>query len=406
MFCPECGKKNTEKALFCEDCGHKLEQEKTSKLKTKKTEIKKEMTKKNKIIISIVSLLVIVLGISYVSISKSLDPKNIADKYFNAIVNYDGDKLYNLLTIEKSEFTTKSMLKKVLKDQKKLDIVNYTVNKVEKSSDGLTAKVNISYTVKNSKSTKEEEVYLSKQKSKKWLLFDNWQVVLNDKTTTDGYTVKVLKGSTISIEGTKLNKKYLDKEESTSTYDVYDMPAMFTLEYSTSVKLPIGIQLEDKMNVSEYGTYNVSLSLENLSEKFKNDLTSKIKTNLQTIYDSAKDNKTFDDIKSNFEYKGSDLSDIKSDYESLVSSLASTSNKLTAISFKEITLNSLKINEDGYLYVSVKAKYDYTVSYQSEDETKTNSDDDYDYIYLLFDYKDKTFKLIDSSRLNSYFSRF
>ena len=64
---------------------------------------------------------------------------------------------------------------------------------------------------KNIKKTKEQEIYLTKQKKKKWLLFDNWQVGLNDKTTTDNYSVKVLKGSVITIEGTKLDKKYLDK---------------------------------------------------------------------------------------------------------------------------------------------------------------------------------------------------
>lgn len=406
MFCPECGKKNKENALFCEDCGYKLAQEKTSKVKKEKPEVKKELPKKNKILIGIIGVIIVGLVVSYVLISKSLDPKNIAEKYFNAVVSNDADELYDILTIEKSEFTTKSMLKKALKEQKKLDVVNYTVNKMEKSTDGLTATVNISYTIKNIKKTKEQEIYLTKQKKKKWLLFDNWQVVLNDKTTTDNYSVKVLKGSVITIEGTKLDKKYLDKNKSTDTYDVYDMPSMFTLKYSVSVKLPIGIEIEDYMNVYDFGIYTSSLSLNKLSEKFKKDLTNTIKTNLQTIYDSAKDNKTFDDVKSNFEYKDADLSDIKSDYESLVSSLSTTSNKLTTISFKEITLNSLKINEDGYLYVSVKAKYDYTVSYLSGEETKTNSDNDYDYIYMMFDYKDKAFKLIDSSRLNSYFSRF
>ncbi len=47
--------------------------------------------------------------------------------------------------------------------------------------------------------------------------------------------------------------------------------------------------------------------------------------------------KSFDDIKKTFEYKNADLSDLKSDYEALLSNIGNDYT-LTSITFKDITL--------------------------------------------------------------------
>ena len=115
--------------------------------------------------------------------------------------------------------------------------------------------------------------------------------------------------------------------------------------------------------------------------------------------------KSFDDIKKTFEYKNADLSDLKSDYEALLSNIGNDYT-LASITFKEISLKSLDIDSDGHLEVYVKANYDYSVTYNSGEESKTNNKSDYDYAYLTFDYVDSSYKLIDTSSLNTYFSKY
>lgn len=401
MFCSECGTKNNDYALFCENCGHKIKEAKTVKVKTNKPKDKKK-TMITYIIVGVVILLIA----AYLFISNMFSPKKVAEGFFNAVVSLDANMLYDYIDVEDSEFTTKKMFEKVMSNsnKKKVEIVNYTVEKPIISKDKLSATVKISYVSKDNKNTQTATVKLIKNKNNKLLLFDNWKV------NTDGYSVikdfefQLPKDSVLEVEGKKVDKKYI--KETDEDLDIYVMPYMFSTGYNVKVTLPIGIEIEDIVEVNSYSDYDVDLSEDNLSDEMKKTLKDVSKTALENIYNNAKDKKTWDEVKSTFEYKNGDLKDVKESYESLVSSLTSSSSTLTNISFTKIDLNRVSLTDEGYLYLSVKATYDFTVSYQSGDETKTNSSDDYDYIYLTFDYQNKEFKLVDVTSLNTYFSRY
>ena len=61
MFCEKCGAKAKEGAKFCEECGERL------KKPVKKAKKKmKPLSKKNKIIIGVVSVLVLILVIFFI----------------------------------------------------------------------------------------------------------------------------------------------------------------------------------------------------------------------------------------------------------------------------------------------------------------------------------------------------
>ena len=159
------------------------------------------------------------------------------------------------------------------------------------------------------------------------------------------------------------------------------------------------------MYVYDDDSYEYRLSLNDLTDDIKNTLMSVSKSSLQTLYEGVKDQKSFDDIKSNFEYENGDLSTLKKDYEDLINSVG-TSTKLTAITFKEIKLSDVDITSDNKLKLYLKASYDYSVSYESGDETKTHDSDDYDYLYLTFDYVNGSYKLVDTTSLVTYFSKY
>ena len=144
MFCPECGKKNAEEAKFCEFCGAKIDEDSKIILPQKP---RKPMKKSTKIIIIVVTLLVVVLGGGGIILSNNFKPSKIATEYFEALMNNDTDKIYDYIDIPDSEFTTKEIFKKVVETED-TDVVNYQVVSEEKSSDGLSAQVTFSYTVK------------------------------------------------------------------------------------------------------------------------------------------------------------------------------------------------------------------------------------------------------------------
>ena len=393
MFCPECGKKNENGAQFCEHCGAKIAEE--SKVVLPKT-TRKTMKKKTIVIISIVSALVVILVVGGIVLSSNFKPSKIAVNYFVALMNNDTDKIYDYINVPDSEFTTKKMFTEVV-DTEKEDLLNYKIVSEEKSTDGLSAQVKISYTLEGDKTPLTTTIYLVKDKKNKLLIFDNWKISDGSSLVEEDYDITVYKGATVKLEGVEVPEKY--KEESISQrYDTYVIPAIFKGEYDAEVTLKNGLKTKSVLDTTGYDS---SLTDFELSENEEKELTSSIKDYVSKLYKAALEGKSFDDIKKDYEYKGSDLDELEKAYKSFASSIKNSG--LTKYSLKDVEISRYSINTEGYLYVTVNTEYDYTVKSYFSDETVDN--DDEDTAYLTFDYSDG-FKLVDMTGLATYFSRY
>lgn len=403
MFCSECGSKNENGSLFCENCGHKFEETVKKENKTKK-EPTKQQGKKNITKYIIISIVVLLVG-AYLLIDNMFSPTKVAEGYFNAVANLDADKLYGYLDVEESEFTSKKVFKDIINSENdsKKEVINYSIDKVEKSTDGMSASVTIKYMLKDSKDSSTLKIDLVKSKNKKWLLFNNWKVNTGNYIVVKDYKFNLPTGSKLTIEGKKVDKKYLKETE--DEIDTYVIPALFATNYNIKVEL-MGLEIENKIKINSYSDYNLDFTEDNISKTGKEKLQKAIKTSLENLYNGAKEKKTWDEVKSNFEYKNGDVSKVEKAYNDLLSSFSNSSSTLNSITFTKIELSSASLNKKGQLYLSVKASYDFSLSYQSGDETKTNDSDDYDYMYLTFDYSDNAFKLVDATSLNTYFSKY
>lgn len=392
MFCPECGKKNEEGAQFCEHCGAKIVEE--SKVVLPK-QPRKPMKKKTKIIIIVAAILVLVLGVGGFVLSESFKPSKIATEYFEALMNNDTNKLYDYIDVPKNEFTTKKIFTEVTDSEKK-NMVNYQVVSEEKSSDGLSAQVKISYTLEGRQTPLTATIYLVKDKKNKMLIFDNWKISDGSSLVEKDYEITVFKDATVKLEGVEVDKKY--KEDSDSTrYDTYVIPALFKGEYDVEVTLKNGLKTTSKVDVNNYGT---NINTFELSDKDEKALEEAIKDNVNKLYKSAIDQKAFGDIKGDFEYEGSDLDDLEDAYESFARYIKN--NELLSYEATDVKVDRLSVTEKGYIYVTVDIDYKYSAKKYFSDETV--SDTDSDTAYLTFDYSDG-FKLVDMTSLTTYFSR-
>lgn len=401
MFCSECGSKNENGSLFCENCGHKFEETGKKVTKEKPT---KQNRKKNIVTYIVISVIVLLVG-AYLFIDSMFKPTKVAEGYFNAVTELDADKIYGYLDVEESEFTSKEIFKKIIKSEEdsKTEIVNYNIEKVEKSTDGMSATVTIKYMEKDSKDSETATIDLVKSKNKKLLLFDNWKVNTGDYVAVKDYKFNLPTGAKLTIEGKKVDKKYIKETE--NGIDTYVIPALFTTNYNIKVEL-MGLEIEEKTRINTYSSYSLDFNENNISKSSKEKLQKAVKTSLENLYNNAKDKKTWDEVKSVFEYKNGDVSKVQTAYNKLLNSFSDSSSTLNSITFTKIELKSASLNSKGQLYLSVKASYDFSLSYQSGDETKTNDSDDYDYMYLTFDYSDNTFKLVDATSLSTYFSKY
>lgn len=318
MFCPECGKKNLSEAKFCEHCGAKIVDD-TKVIKEKKPKKdKKPMSKKNKIIISIIIVLCVTLTIVGLILSNNYKPSKVALEYFTALMENDTDKLYDYISVPENEFTTKEMFKKVNDDNDDDDdLLNYKVTSEKISNDGLTAEVEISYTKEDDKTTSTKTIYLVKDKKNKLLIFDNWKISNQSSMINEDYTITTIKDATLKLEGITVDEKY--KENSSYNYDTYVIPALFKGTYDVTISLKNGLTTKTTINVNN--SYSANINDLELSDEDEDNLENTIKDNINTLYKAAIEKKTFDDVKTSFEYDDADLSDLESSYNSFSNSI-------------------------------------------------------------------------------------
>ena len=412
MFCGECGTKNEKNSAFCSECGAKLEQNVTlEETKNVATAPKKPVSKSTKIVIAVVAIIVVVISVFFIVGSKLTSPKAVAKGYIKAVVEKDANKLYDYLDLKgDTTFITKKMYNELMKESKlTTDVVNYKITEVEYNDSKLNAEVEFEYATKDSSKENEGVVYLTKLKSKKFLFFDNWQVSNENSLASiiEDYTLKVSKGAKLTYGGIKVDSKYLDKNKSTSSIDVYVLPQVFATKTKVKAELTNGMTIEEEVVPSSYYSHTIKFSEDSLSASAKSKIIDAAKKSLTTVYTNAIGNKSFNDIKSNFEHKGINLKDLEEEYTELVNDLSSASNTLTSITFKDVSIYDIELNEDGYLEVEVKAKYDYTVKYKSfSDEEKTNEDSDYSYMTVILAEDSGKYYLVDLDDLETYFSRY
>ena len=310
-------------------------------------------------------------------------------------MNNDTNKLYGYIDVPKNEFTTKKIFTEVTDSEKK-NMVNYQVVSEEKSSDGLSAQVKISYTLEGRQTPLTTTIYLVKDKKNKMLIFDNWKISDGSSLVEKDYEITVFKDATVKLEGVEVDKKY--KEDSDSTrYDTYVIPALFKGEYDVDVTLKNGLTTTSKVDVDNYGT---NINTFELSDKDEKALEEAIKDNVNKLYKSAIDQKAFGDIKGDFEYEESDLDDLEDAYESFARYIKN--NELLSYEVTDVKVDRLSVTEKGYIYVTVDIDYKYSSKKYFSEETV--SDTDSDTAYLTFDYSDG-FKLVDMTGLSTYFSR-
>lgn len=398
MFCENCGAKAKEGAKFCEECGTRLKVPKKKEVKKRKP-----LSKKNKIIIGIVGVIVLVLVLFFVVCSNIYKPKTIAVNYFEVVVNNDYDALYDYLNVDNKEFTSKKIFEQLVKEEgNDYKVINYKVSSTKVSDDGLSATVTIKYVTKDD-DDEVASIRLVKDKKNKMLFFSNWKVSNANLETVKNYEIKAMKGSKIEVAGIKLDD-YLNDEKSDDDFDVYVLPEVFTLEYPVKVTYPMGFTIDTSIEPNSYLETSSTLTIDsdNISDETKKEIENEILKYIQIIYDGAKDNKNFSDIKSNFEFENGDLTDLESAYNDFKEDLTNRSTKLTEIKFNEADISYIDINDDGALEVDFSADYDYKATYEFLGETENSEGDGTTYSTMVFAYDDG-YKLIDFDDLKYYF---
>ena len=258
MFCEECGTKNELGATFCESCGHKMPVSAPKKEKGPK----RKLSKSTIVILSVIGVLAACIITFFIVGSSMTNPKNIAHKYFKAMADADLDEMYGYLHTSDSDFVSKELFKsKNSEDAEKVEIVKSKVNDMSIiNKEKGEAVIIIDCQIKEDDEVSDvEQLKVNLKKSgKKLLFFDNW-VVEDETFIINDVKVKVIKDSKVKIDGIELTEKYLSKDDSTDSMDVYVIPEIMRGKYDVVITLPFGFDTKDTTTFSydeDYYTFN------------------------------------------------------------------------------------------------------------------------------------------------------
>lgn len=400
MYCGECGTKNEKDAKFCENCGAALEQEEEKKEgkreKKPAAKARKPISKSKKILIGVICAVVVLLIVGFLVLKNSVSPNAVANAYFKAFADQDLDTMYQYSDLDDSEFTTKDRFIEYYSndDQASLakSIKNFNITDVEYSKNSLTAEVDISYTT--SRGSKRMTLELHKTTDKKYLVFDEWKVVLPEEDFTEDFTLYVPEGSEVNFGGVTLDESYLD--ETSDGYDSYVIPALFNMDYEVTVTLPVGFEITETVSADNYNNPTwIDFDEDSLSDEDFNTIKKQIKADMNLLYSSAIGQQDWSSISDNF---GKDASDLEDAYDDLKNDVSGGYFSSALSSFEATDIRSIDsiYFEDGIMEVDFTVDYKYT---PVDGDEKTN----YDFVWFYYEMDGDQLKLVDAYSLPSYF---
>lgn len=398
MYCSECGNKNKKGDIYCAECGNKLKKEHKNPVQSIQS-----ISKRSKIIIGIVLVMILLLFGTFYILSSITSPQNIAKNYMKAIQNHDSNKIYRSFNLN-SEFISQEILNGLIKNS--TEIESYRLKDIDYRDHKKIAIVTFLYKEKGKPFEKTLKFTLTKNKNK-WIFFDNWEIDLSDEFIVKNFKIVVPKKAKVIYAGIPVSEKYFHKKESTSKNDIYYIDYVFSLKTKIKVELENGYTMEDDILPSDYKKeYRASISLDKIDSKEREKIEEAIQKDLPIIYEGAIQNQSFDDIKLKLDFKGNEEL-FKKSYQEFVKKLNNANNKLTKIKFSRITLSSIKLDENGYLKCSFKANYNYSVKYEDYfGNEKDNNSTGYSYMSLAYSVKDKAYVITDLTYLEDYFSKY
>lgn len=385
MFCEKCGTKNEDNSKFCEECGAVLANEEGendfSDFSSKGTFVapnlnagttgalaveKKPMSLKNKILLILSGVIILLCGGLYSFGKMATDPKKIVERYFENISAQKYEEAYEYMDIADNEFTTKEMFVTVMENRNgddKTNILNYTV-KEEPQQNPLMKEYAVTYTQKGTGSSSVAYITLMKQNSKKWLLFDDYKIAESDLTAKD-YSVTIPQGTEVYIDGIKVSENYAEKQEETSYYGgikekFYTIPSIFVGTHKIKVSSPFSKDKEFDKYIEDAGYIDIN-SVE-LTDNAKAEVSKIAEEFLNTFVTSAINKKSLDEM-SDYFASTADMESIEEVYDDLTDwAIDDEGVGVKSITFYEFDSTPEKEYQSDYQYgVSSTFQYNYTL---------------------------------------------
>lgn len=283
MFCPSCGKRNSDDSKFCEFCGAELisnaDVQKTS-LNTvnENTDINTvpyddnaynyqvmtspaKSSNKSIIIIAEIVAIVALAAVLFSGLKKEYGPERVAEQYFQTYAEGDLKSVYKYIDAGEGKFmnedTFESMI--ALSDETpRGEVSNYSVR--VKSKDDYRANVIITYQTKSKANTDQKmNLTLTKTGKKKLFIFDEWAVSNNFEICKD-FSIYLPKSSEVTIDGIDVVKN-ASQEKLDNDQVRYSIDKIYSGNHLVEVKTEGFQNIKEIVYFEDGSEYSPSLKL-------------------------------------------------------------------------------------------------------------------------------------------------
>lgn len=391
MFCPNCGNKNEDDALFCGSCGTRLIQAQTVSEPEQQQTVpqpqampqqqavsqpqamqqqqyympvqpkEKKPFRVNKLVVatSIMAVVFIASVVVFVVIgNNTYSAKAVASDYFKAVHNNDWDTAYDMLDISESEFINKDLYIKAMSDKADARVSKYAVKITDENS--VEANASVVYRATGTDGSGTDEFTLNRQKGRQFLLFKSWKVSSSSVIAKD-FQISVPKGAELYMDGELVDESYISDDDG---YNVsYIIPKLFKGEHTLNIAAG-----DYKSNVEKYDvTYDndyYGISSVNIDEKSQKEIIDTAYGYLEQIIDASTGGKQFTEIEDIFTEDAKE--DAANEYDSYFAHYFypyTNDDGITAV-----TLTKVKADVNDYYFNNGKLEFFITFDYHVKND--------------------------------------
>lgn len=349
MFCPECGSKNDDNAIFCENCGIRLQTEGGKVLSSPVKKDKEPMLKGNKALVIEAIVMIVCLVLCFVIYGKTFSPECIAEKYIEAKYNQDWNKVYDVLEVnDAGKFASKEAF--VTAQQINVDwgAQDIEIRHVEESTGSFgRKKIIVRYSDENS--SQKEEVIV-KRHGFKWKIATEEYVCKN-------FSISVPKGAKVTVDKIDVSDS-MEPSDEIAEMDTYTLNEVFGARHYVEISGDDIEKTQALVSVPEDGTVIVDAGY---NEKIMDRLAKQASEDMKEVLEGAATNKRFSEIEV---FKGIHK-DYKEDaideYESLRKQLygnVGDSYRLEEYSLSNLEAVSREVDESDNEFLEIQIKGD------------------------------------------------
>lgn len=444
MFCPNCGTKNEDGALFCGACGTRLEAAPAEPIPSPGEPVMPQsdpsdspyqpandpiptpvpypgpqipMPKPPKkpipkvLVAAIVELLVaigIIAGIVNV-LGKKFAPETVAKNYWEATVEHNWAEAYAYCQFPDNELLTAQMY--VDANASNTEILQYNSMRVIDQSSmmqqqlgdlsellggssskikdgGLTKNIVIEYLVKGNSQKDYSYLTLAKTGKKQLLFWDEWKVTSTDSWAHD-ITFRIPVNAQITFNGTQVKTAAENIENGRKEFTI---PYLFVGDYQVEVTAEGMMPYRKLMHIDQYGSDYTNIDLVPSQETIES-LSQQAGEDLMTIIEHAMNGSPFSEVESLFSQNGINEGYVMDDYAAFLEIRGDgRKSGITSLQISNV-ICTLDYVDSSYITLDITADKTMTYLYQGWSSVSTQQDDYSIHTYCTYELEDNSWKL-------------